>query len=580
MKEIREVLKKMVSFETRAQEWLSGPYDAETKAAIRKLDRKTLEDAFYTDLSFGTGGLRGLMGPGTNRLNIYTIRKTTQGLANYILKAGDPSSHVFIGFDSRHHSQEFAVQTALVLAGNKIPVFLLKEIRPTPFISFGCRYKKCQAAVMITASHNPKEYNGYKVYWSDGAQVVTPHDKGIMAECALVNSLDKIKLAEKNSPLITLLEDEIDAPYLQELFLLQHFHQQNKEKGHLLKISYTSLHGTGITLMPQALTGWGFTSYNFVEKQIIPDGDFPTVKFPNPEYKETLQMGINQLESSQSDILIATDPDADRLAVVVGHQGKSVILTGNQIASICVYFLCQTLCQQKTLPVNPAFVTSIVTTELVTKIAQAYDIPCFETLTGFKYIGEKIHLWETEKNGYKFLFGAEESYGFLLGTYARDKDAIVSGCLMSEIALSMKLQNKTLVDLLEEIYQKFGLFKEKQASFDFKPGKEGLDEIQALMSSLRKTPPTTLCGQKVIQGKDFTKKTKEGLPSSDVLLFRLEDQTKIIVRPSGTEPKIKIYAAVQEQKFSSVDKALATCDKRLDVLLKALEKEISMGIGS
>ncbi len=564
----------MVSFEARAHDWLSGPYDEETKSAIRKLDQKTLEDAFYTDLSFGTGGLRGLMGPGTNRLNIYTIRKTTQGLANYILKAGKPSSGVFIGFDSRHHSTEFGRQTALVLAGNGIPVFLLKDIRPTPFISFGCRYKKCQAAVMITASHNPKEYNGYKVYWSDGAQVVHPHDEGIMQECALIQSLNQIKLAENGSPLITLLQDEIDAPYLRELAKLQHFAKQNKEKGHLLKISYTSLHGTGITLMPQALTEWGFTSYNFVDKQIIPDGNFPTVKFPNPEYKETLQMGIKQLESSQSDILIATDPDADRLAVVAHHQGKSVILTGNQIASICVYFLCRALLEQKTLPPKPAFVTTIVTTELLGKIAEGYNIPCFETLTGFKYIGEKIHQWETEKNGYDFLFGAEESYGFLLGTYARDKDALISGCLMSEIALSMKLQGKTLIDLLEEIYRKFGMFREKQASFDFKPGKEGLDEISDLMSRLRKNLPSSLCGQKVILSEDFTKKTKENLPPSDVLLFRLEDQTKIIVRPSGTEPKIKIYASVQEKEFPSLDQALSKCDTRLDVLLKTLEQEI------
>jgi phosphoglucomutase/phosphomannomutase len=430
---------------------------------------------------------------------------------------------------------------------------------------------------MITASHNPKEYNGYKVYWSDGAQVVPPHDRCIMQECALIHVLDQIKLAPETTSLITLLQDELDTPYLQALSLLQHFPKQNQEKGALLKISYTSLHGTGITLIPRAFTEWGFTSYNFVEKQIIPDGSFPTVKYPNPEYKETLQMGIQQLESSDSDILIATDPDADRLAIVARHQGKSVILTGNQIASLCVYFLCNTLSEQKKWPPKPAFVTTIVTTELLKKIADAYNVPCFETLTGFKYIGEKIHLWETEENGYDFLFGAEESYGFLLGTYARDKDALISGCLLCEIALSMKLNNKTLVDLLEEIYRKFGVFREKQASFDFKPGKEGLDEIHKLMSHLRTNLPTSLCGQKVIRVEDFTKHTQENLPLSDTLLFRLADKTKIIVRPSGTEPKIKIYAAVQEKEFFSLEQALSVCDKRLDVLLTTLEKELKQG---
>ena len=561
----------MGSFKTRAQEWLDGPYDEKTKETIRHLDGKTLEDSFYTDLSFGTGGLRGLMGPGTNRLNIYTIQKATQGLANYILRQGNPSSGVFIGFDSRHNSKEFAWQAALVLAGNQIPVFLLKEIRPTPFVSFSCRYKKCQAAIMITASHNPKEYNGYKVYWGDGAQVVSPHDSGIIEACALVK---EIKLAEESTPLITLITDTLDEPYLKELSLLQHCSKQNQEKGSLLKISYTSLHGTGITLMPQALTKWGFTSYNFVEKQIIADGDFPTVKFPNPEYQETLKMGIDKLNSSQSDILIATDPDADRLAVVARHKGQSIILTGNQIASLCVYFLCNQLTEQKKLPPKPAFVTTIVTTELLKKIANTYNIPCFETLTGFKYIGEKIHLWETEKNGYDFLFGAEESYGFLIGTYARDKDAIVSGCLLSEIALCMKLQNKTLIDLLEEIYKKFGIFREAQASFEFKPGKEGLDKIHTLMSHLRDHIPSSLCDQKVISMEDFTKKTKENLPMSDVLLFRLVDNTKIIIRPSGTEPKIKIYVGIEEKKFLSLEEGISGCDAKLKLILKTLEKEL------
>lgn len=564
----------MASFEDRVKQWLSGPYDESTKDAIRRLDKKTLEDAFYTDLSFGTGGLRGLMGPGTNRLNIYTIRKITQGLAHYILKAGDPKLGVFIGFDSRHHSLEFAWQAAYVLAGNQISVFLLKEMRPTPFISFGCRYKHCQAAIMITASHNPKDYNGYKVYWSDGAQVVSPHDTEIMHECDQVKVPDQIKLAPKTTPLITLIGDELDTPYLEEINKLQHFPKVNHDQGLCLKIVYTSLHGTGITLMPKALSSWGFTSYDFVANQVIPDGDFSTVKIPNPEYKETLQLGIEKLKSSHSDILIATDPDADRLAAVISHQGEAVILTGNQMACLAIYFLCETLTQQKKLPPKPAFVTTLVTTELLQKISSSYNIPCFETLTGFKYIGEKIHQWETEKNGYQFLFGAEESYGFLLGTYARDKDAIMAGCLLSEIALFLKLQGKTLIDYLEEIYRKFGVFREKQASFDFKTGKAGLDEIHTLMTHLRNHAPSSLCGQKVIEMQDFTKKTTYNLPSSDVLLFRLSDQTKIIVRPSGTEPKIKIYASIQDKIGTSLKQTLLECDAKLDSLLKTLEQEM------
>lgn len=561
----------MNQIQARIEEWQKPPYDEKTRQeilALRKKDPQALEDAFCCNLSFGTGGLRGLMGPGTNRINIYTIRKTTQGLANYIHKVGNPQKGVLIGFDSRHHSTLFAQETARVLAANNIPVFLLSDIRPTPFISFSCRYKKCQAAVMITASHNPKEYNGYKVYWQDGAQVVPPHDAGILEEVDKIDSIVKVKYSTHLSPLIIHLNEELDTPYLLELSKLQHFPKENKKEGASLKISYTSLHGTGITLMPKALSLWGFTNYNFVESQIIADGEFPTVKFPNPEYLETLSLGIKQLQTSASDLLIATDPDADRLAVVVMHEGKPIVLNGNEMASICIYFLCHTL---PSSPANKgAFVTTIVTTELLKTIAQAYNYPCFETLTGFKYIGEKIHQWEQEKNGYHFIFGAEESYGFLLGTYARDKDGIIAGCFLSEIALYLKKEKRTLIDFLKEIYTKFGVFREKQKSLDFQPGEEGLKMIHTLMEKLRKDPPSSLNNKKVVSFEDLKKKTPAHLPSSDVLILRVEDESKVVIRPSGTEPKIKVYVATTEKNFSSVEQAIKNCDERLDQLLATI----------
>lgn len=540
----------------KVDEWLQGPYDEKTKAEIRALmkkDPEALEDAFYTDLVFGTGGLRGLMGPGTNRMNIYTVRNATQGLANYILKQKSSSPHVLIGFDSRHNSIQFALEAARVLAGNKIKVFLLKELRPTPYISFACREKKCQAAIMITASHNPKEYNGYKVYWSDGGQVVPPHDVGIIQEAEKVR---EVKLADENDRLIQRVDGELDKAYLKAIHSLQHFPKENQIYGSRLKISYTSLHGTGITIMPEALSSWGFMSVNMVGNQIIPDGDFPTVKFPNPEFPETLKLGIQQLVETGSDILIATDPDADRLAAAVHHKGQPVILSGNEIASICVYFLCEIVGKKG------AFVTTIVSTELLKTIAEAYGNPCFEVLTGFKYIGEKIHEWEFTKKQH-FLFGAEESCGFLLGTHARDKDAISSGCFLAEIALHMKNKDMTLVDLLHEIYKKFGVFREGQKSLTFKAGKEGSDQIVELMIRLRKELPKTFASHRVLQIIDYEKPTD--LPRSDVLLFRLSDESKLVIRPSGTEPKIKIYGGVRGGKNEEIE----SCDERLEALLKA-----------
>lgn len=557
----------------RAQSWLDDPYyDEETKAEVRSLlkNPEQLTDAFYTDLAFGTGGLRGIMGAGSNRINIYTIRKASQGLANYIKKHGNPSKGVVIGFDSRHHSHEFAQESAKVFAGNGLKAFLMEELRPTPYVSFATRHLKAQAGVMITASHNPKEYNGYKVFWQDGGQVVPPHDTGMIAEVDALSSPSQIHLAKLSDPLIISVDTTLDEDYLRALSALQHFSGEDHQS---LKICYTSLHGTGITLMPEALRRWGFSPPHLVASQIVPDGDFPTVHFPNPEYPEALKDGTLDLIQTGNDILIATDPDADRLGVVVRHHDKPVILSGNEQAAIAAYFICDTLKIQKKLPPKGAIVTTIVTTELLKKIADAYQVKCFEVLTGFKYIGEKIHQWEQKPGGYQFLFGAEESYGYLMGTYARDKDAMIAGCLFAEIAMKMKEQGKTVVDVLYEIYRKFGVFREKQFSLTFEEGKKGVDTIGHLMEKLRKDSPTTLAGQKIVSTKDYLKGTPENLPLSDVLLYRLEDKSKIIIRPSGTEPKLKIYLAAQTSA-ESIEKGLDVCNKKLEVLITALKQDL------
>ena len=575
------------SIQERVREWLTGPYDERTKAEILKMsqgDPKLLRDAFYTNLAFGTGGLRGIMGAGTNRMNIYTVGRATQALANYILKQVKTGASVFIGFDSRHNSPLFAQEAARVLAANGIAVHLLDELRPTPFVSFGVRTLRCTAGIMITASHNPKEYNGYKVYWSDGGQVVPPHDIGIMAEAEAIHSEGQVKRTALTHPLIEKVSHALDLNYLDTIQHLQLYPEQNQKVGHSLKIVYTPLHGTGITLVPRALKKWGFTTIHFVQEQVVPDGDFPTVKFPNPEFKETLELGIRDLVKSQSDILIATDPDADRVGAVVMHKGKPEILNGNQMAAICAYAICQALTEQKKMPSKGAIVTTIVTTELLKAIAESFDQSCFEVLTGFKYIGEMIHLWETSKDPYHFLFGAEESYGYLYGTHSRDKDAVVSSCLIAQIALFMKIEGRTLVDLMNDIYHKYGVFKEKQLSLNFNPGKEGMDRIASLMEHLRKNPPKSIAGSAVEVIEDYETKVrlflKTGkketltLPHSDVLLFRLADGSKLVIRPSGTEPKIKAYAAVKKKEFKSIPDAMAECDAHLDKLLNAAKEDL------
>ncbi len=551
--------------EQRIQNWLEGPYDSETKAEIHRLqqsDPKSLTDAFFKNLSFGTGGMRGIMGIGSNRMNIYTIRMATQGLANYIKIEGVAPHTVFIGYDVRHHSREFAEETAKVFSGNGMRVLLSKEICPTPLVSFACRYYKCSAAVMITASHNPPQYNGYKVYWSDGCQIVPPHDAGIIQEVQKITSPSQVLLGSSYEE----IGSEIDEAYLNELKKLQ----MRPELSHIpLKILYTNLHGTGIRLMPKALKEWGYTHLSFVEKQLPLDGNFSFAPSPNPEEEKALKLGIEQLNQERGDLLIATDPDADRIGLAI----PGTRFTGNQIACLCLHHICKTLTEKKEFPQNGAFIKTIVTTELFKEIATSYGGKCIDVLTGFKYIGELIGIWEKAFDGYQYIFGGEESYGYLFGTFVRDKDAISSACLIAETAAAAKKEGKTLLDQLHEIYRKYGIHRETLKNLSFPDTQAGMEQMTTLMKKLRATPPTQIGGIPVTLFEDYLP-GKENLPPSDVLRFWLNDKTKLVIRPSGTEPKVKIYAEVVQKTGHNLNQELEQADLRLKNLIEAFEREM------
>lgn len=548
----------------RIQSWLEGPYDPETKAEIRRLmahDPKALSDAFFKELSFGTGGMRGIMGIGTNRLNVYTIRMATQGLANYINQQAGKKHTVFIGYDVRHHSREFAEETAKVFAGNGMRVLLSKDICPTPLVSFACRHFQCSAAVMITASHNPPQYNGYKVYWSDGCQIVPPHDEAIMKEVAKIKSPDQVLMA----PHFEEIGPEIDKAYLSELKKMQFLPELASVP---LKIIYTNLHGTGIRLIPKALKEWGYEHLALVEKQKPLDGNFTFAPSPNPEEERALKLGSEQLAHDKGDLLIATDPDADRIGLVAsGYR-----FTGNQIACLCLHHICSTLTLKKEFPANGAFIKTIVTTELFKTIAKGFGGACIDVLTGFKYIGEQIGIWETVFDGYQFLFGAEESYGYLFGTFVRDKDAISAACLIAEMAALAKKQNLTLVDRLYQIYRTYGLHRESLTNLAFSDTQAGMDQMNNLMKRLRAHPPTHIAGHPVVSVEDYLH-GKDSLPPSDVLRFWLANGSKLVIRPSGTEPKVKIYAEVMQKEITNIDTAIASCDKRLQKMVESFQRE-------
>ncbi len=569
-------------------QWLTKHYDEETKAAINHMlenDPREAVDAFYTTLSFGTGGLRGIMGIGSNRMNRYTVMSATQGLANYLLKQPKPAKgySVFIGYDSRHHSREFAEEAAKVLAGNDIQVYLFKELRPAPLVSFGCRFKHCSAGIMITASHNPSEYNGYKVYWNDGAQILPPHDRNIMAEVEKIKDPATIKsVKDVNNTLVTWVGEEIDEAYLTAILPLQLYPEENKKDGWKLKIVYTSLHGAGITITPKALTAVGFATIILVDQQVIPDGNFPTVKAPNPENKSALQMGIDKMLAQDADLLIANDPDADRIGIAVKHNEEAYLINGNQFICIVLHYILETLTKQCKLPAKAAFIKTIVTTELFKAICDSYKKPCFEVLTGFKYIAEKIREWEHSSDGYQFIFGGEESYGCLIGTQTLDKDAVSASMMICEVALQVKKQKQTLIDYLHAIYKKYGYYFEKLLSVNFEESKESKECMQLAMAQLRISPPNSLVDVGIESIEDYqtsintnllTGETNQlWLPKSDVLVYWLTDGSKLMIRPSGTEPKIKIYGGVVRKDFKSIADAEKEADQHLTMLLEALEQ--------
>ncbi|HNW20328.1 MAG TPA: phospho-sugar mutase [Bacteroidales bacterium] len=537
--------------------WLRQPIDEDDKQWILnnlETNPQELIEAFYQDLEFGTGGLRGIIGIGSNRMNKYTVSIATQGLANYILQNANKPFKVVIAYDSRNMSKEFANISAEVLSANEIEVFLFSELRPTPLLSFAVRYLQATAGIVITASHNPKQYNGYKVYWSDGGQLVPPHDKGVIDEVKKVGEYSNVK-KNINKFLIHIINDEIDSAYLNQLNNLQ-FLSEIVPK--YQKIVYTPLHGTGVTLVPKALHSWGFDNLFLVEEQSIPDGNFPTTKSPNPEEKAAMELAINKAKQIDADLILATDPDADRVGTGIKMSNNEYkLLNGNQIASLLTYYNLEMLKQLNSLPSNAFIVKTIVTTELMRKIADEYNVKTYDVLTGFKYIAELIRLKEGKE---KFICGGEESYGFLSADWVRDKDAIMTSCQIAELQEYAAMNGKTLMDILEMLYEKYGYFLEDQKSISM-TGIEGMENMKKLMDNYRNNPPEMINNIPVVKILDYqilkAKNIKNNsidnidLPKSNVLQFILEDDTKITIRPSGTEPKIKYYFAIVKKNINN-----------------------------
>ena len=533
----------MKEFELRAQSWLDGDFDQETKIKVMQLrdsDPAGFEDAFYKNLEFGTGGLRGLMGVGTNRMNKYTVGMATQGLANYILShCSDPDPKVCISYDSRNHSKEFARITADVLSANCIHVYIFDNIRPTPEMSYAVRLKGAVAGVMITASHNPKEYNGYKVSWSDGGQVTSPVDKEIVAEGAKITDPSMVKFKSGlRCGEVELMGSEVDECYLRDLLSLS-LSPELCLKHSDLKVVYTPLHGCGVRLIPEILSRKGFKNIIHVPEQDISDGNFPTVVSPNPEEPAALKMALDKAEQTGADLVMGSDPDSDRLGIAVrDNDGKMVLFNGNQTASMLTYYILTRRKALGTLGPGKYVVKTIVTTELITEICKSFDVPVYNVLTGFKYIAEVVK--RHEASGGEFICGGEESYGFNVGQFVRDKDAVVTAMMVCECAAWAAEQGFTLYQLMQNIYKEYGYRKEGLVSV-VRKGISGAQEIQKMMSDLRSNPPKELCGSPVSKVIDYLEPEKTGQPSSNVLQFFDEAGDVVSVRPSGTEPKIKFY---------------------------------------
>ncbi|HBX52069.1 MAG: phosphoglucomutase [Bacteroidetes bacterium RIFOXYA12_FULL_35_11] len=543
----------------KAQQWLHGTYDEETKKQVHHLlenDEQGLVEAFYQNLEFGTGGLRGIMGVGTNRMNIYTVAMATQGLCNYIKKQfTNTDIKVAVAYDSRNNSKLFAETTANVFSANGIKVYLFDELRPTPELSFAIRHFGCKSGVVVTASHNPKEYNGYKTYWNDGGQIIAPHDKNIIEEVQKITSPDEVKMIG-NKDLIEIIGDEFDTIYLakiKELSLSPEIIQRHKD----LKIVYTPLHGTGVKLVPEILKLYGFTNIITVPEQMISDGNFPTVKSPNPEVSAALAMAIAKANETGADLVMATDPDADRVGIAVrNNKGEFILLNGNQTGAVLFNYIVSKWSENGKLQGKEFIVKTIVTTELLVDIANKYKIEYYDVLTGFKYIADIILQNEGKK---QFICGGEESYGYLAGDFVRDKDAIIACALIAEMAAVAKDKRKSVFELLLDIYVEYGFYKEYLVNVE-KHGKSGAEEIQKMMNDYRNNPPVEIMGSKVVRIADYqlrkefdkVKETEKNidLPKSNVLQFFLEDGTKISIRPSGTEPKIKFYFGLKENLAS------------------------------
>jgi phosphoglucomutase len=558
----------------KIDQWLASAIDADSKAVINKMTEAEKTDAFYKNLEFGTGGLRGIMGVGSNRMNKYTLGFATQGFANYINATVSGEKKVAIAYDCRNNSKFFGETVAAIFAANGMQVYLFEALRPTPELSFAIRTLGCCAGVVCTASHNPKEYNGYKAYWNDGAQVMPPHDKGIISEVNKILSVADVKW-EGNVSNITLIGKEMDAKYiamLQGLSLRPDAIEKQKD----LKIVYTSIHGTGITLVPDALKAFGFTNVHIVEDQKEPNGDFPTVIYPNPEEKEAMQFGLEKAKELDADILLGTDPDSDRVGIAIkDQQGEWILMNGNQTGVLLFNYIVESRNALGLARPNDFMCKTIVTTPLIDVFAKANSLECINTLTGFKYIAEIIRQNEGVKN---FICGGEESFGYMVGNQVRDKDAVASVCMICEMAAFAKTEGKTMFDKLLDIYIQYGFYKEALVSIT-KKGMTGATEIEAMMKGYRENPPTSIIGQKVAVINDYQLQTSKNLIDrtetridfphlSNVLIFFTEGGDMIAARPSGTEPKIKFYFSVKEQLQNKTD--YDAVNEKLDAKVKAI----------
>lgn len=567
--------------------WLNNPYfDEATKDELKGIanDENEIKERFYADLEFGTAGLRGIIGAGTNRMNVYTVRKATQGLANYIASVGGKEKGVAIAYDSRRMSPEFADEAALCLAANGIKAYVFESLRPTPELSYAVRKLSCIAGINITASHNPPEYNGYKVYWEDGAQITPPHDTGIMDEVKKVTDYSTVKTMDKEAAkaagLYTVIGQDIDDAYIEELKSQVIHWDAIKAEQKNLKIVYSPLHGTGNIPARRVLKELGFENVYVVKEQELPDGEFPTVSYPNPEAKEAFELGLKLAKEVDADLVLATDPDADRLGVYVKDDktGEYITLTGNMSGCLLADYEIGQRAASKGLPEDGALISTIVTTNMAAAIARAYGVKFIEVLTGFKFIGQQILGFETSGKG-TYLFGFEESYGCLIGTHARDKDAIVATMALCEAAAYYKSQGKTLWDAMIDMYEKYGYYKDDIKSITLK-GIEGLAKIQEILETLRNDPPVQIGDYKVLSARDYKKDTIKnmetgavsptGLPNSNVLYYDFNDDAWLCVRPSGTEPKVKFYYGVKGTSLKDADDKSAALGEKVLAMIQEM----------